>query len=461
MAHISIKKGLDIPIAGKPSGPIQPLITSGGSSMTTPKYLSLNLSSFDDIKFKLLVKVGDKVKIGQPLAEDRMSESRMFCSPASGSVHEIRRGHRRALTDIIIEVAAQEEFHETAVKQVSSREQLVVAMKMGGIFAHIRSRPFNLLADPHKVPRNIFIKAIESAPFVPSAEIQIEGYEEEFQQGLEALTKLTTGSVHLVYGKDSPSKAFQNARNVVKHTAEGPHPIGTYSVHIQFIDPILSVDDLVWTLSAHDVIILGHFLRTGRYFVDKVVSIAGPGVLPGKTGYFQMRLGMPISSLVAGRVDQKTPQRLISGDPLMGHRVDTDQFLGFSHTAFSIIPENTSREFLHFFRLGKDKYSFSKAYLSGHLDNSQREYFFTTNQHGEHRAFVDASLYDRVMPLPIPTMSLVKAVMAEDFDLAEQLGLISTDSEDFALPTFVCPSKMEMTEIIKNGLKKYAHEVLS
>lgn len=157
----------------------------------------------------------------------------------------------------------------------------------------------------------------------------------------------------------------------------------------------------------------------------------------------------------------KGPVRLVSGDPLMGKKVADVDFLGYYDTAFSAIPENTQREFLHFMGLGLGKYSFSKAYMSGHFDPKKKDFFFTTNQHGEHRPFIDSTLYDEVQPLNVPTMLLVKAVMAEDYDLADTLGLIDVDSEDFALPTFVCPSKMEMTDIIKNGLKQYSKEVLA
>ena len=143
----------------------------------------------------------------------------------------------------------------------------------------------------------------------------------------------------------------------------------------------------------------------------------------------------------------------------MGQKVDPKDFLGYYHFAFCAIPESSGREFLHFFRLGADKYSFSGAYLSGHLDPSKREYEFTTNLHGEERAFIDGSLYDRVMPLSLSTMTLVKAVMAEDYDRAHELGLLDVDSEDFALPTFVCPSKIEMTDIIKGGLQASAAEI--
>lgn len=152
--------------------------------------------------------------------------------------------------------------------------------------------------------------------------------------------------------------------------------------------------------------------------------------------------------------------RLVSGDPLSGRHVETEDYLGYFDYVFCVIPENTKREFLHFFRLGWDKYTFSKAYLSGHLDNSEKEYPFTTNQHGEHRPFIDNSLYDKVMPLNVSTIHLVKAVMAEDYDLAESLGLLEVDSEDFALPAFVDQSKIDMPDIIKNGLRRHAADVL-
>jgi len=263
--------------------------------------------------------------------------------------------------------------------------------------------------------------------------------------------------VHLVYRKNTPCKAFTDAANVEKHTVEGPHPAANPSLHIQKIAPILGPDDAVWTLSALDVVAIGHLLTRGKVFTDRIISIAGPGVLPNCIGYFKVRNGFPVSALVAGRIP-KGSMRFISGDPLMGKKVDIDDFMGFSETAFTVIPEGEEREFLHFMGLGGNKYSFSRAYISGHMDSKKRSYDFTTNQHGEHRAFIDSALYDKVMPLDVPTMLLVKAVMAEDFDRAEELGLLDVDSEDFALPTFVCPSKMEMTEIIKGGLRRHGKQ---
>lgn len=461
MVNIKISKGLDIPIQGHPEGLVKPLIQAGLSYQTVPAQIALDLKSFEDTKFRLLVKPGDTVNIGQPLAEDKETPGRMFVSPAAGTIKEIRRGLKRSLQDIVIDVANKEIFQEfTPLNPITaSREELIQRLLEGGCFTTIRSRPFNLLANPQKPPRSLFVKAIESAPFTPSAEMQIAGHENEFAAGLQTLTKIVDCPVHLVYRKGSTCKAFSEAAGVQKHTAEGPHPIANASLHIQKIDPIRSVEDVVWTLTAYDVMAIGYLLTKGKCLVEKTISIAGPGVLPDRTGYFKIRNGSPISSLISGRIPRGS-LRLISGDPLMGKKVAADDFLGYHDTVFTVIPENMEREFLHFMGLGHDKYSFSKAYFSGHLNHKNREYFFTTNQHGEHRPFIDSSLYDLVMPLEVPTMLLVKAVMAEDFDLAETLGLLEVDSEDFALPTFVCPSKMEMTEIVKTGLKQYAKEVL-
>lgn len=462
MSHIKITKGLDIPIKGKPEGIPKLLVASGEAhALKNPVQIALDFNPFEDLRFKLLVQVGEKVKLGQPLAEDKDTPGRYFVSPAGGVVREIRRGLKRRLLDIVVETSNHEEVkkHPLLSLNTASREELVGALMTGGLFARIRQRPFNFLANPQQIPRSIFVKAVESAPFTPPPDMQVKGYEKEFQEGLKTLAKLTNGAVHLIYQKDNLEPAFFNAEGVQKHTVEGPHPIGNVSLHIQHIDPIYSPQDVIWTLDVHTVVAIGYFLLRGEYLVNRVISIAGTGILEGKTGFFQVREGFPISSLIAGRV-AKGVVRFISGNPLNGRQVSAEDFLGYYDYVFCAIPENIKREFMHFFRLGIDKYTFSKTYLSGHLDNSQREYDFTTSQHGEERAFIDSTLYDKVNPLSVSIMHLVKAVLAEDYDLAVELGLLEVDAEDFDLATFVDPSKIEMNQIIRQGLKRYAADIL-
>lgn len=453
MVHIKTTKGLNIPIGGLPTGNIQEL--------PRPQIASLNLRPFEDLRFKLLVKAGDVVKIGQPLLSDKGSPDRVFVSPASGVVKDVLRGHKRHPTDIVIQLNDKDEHLEVNPINLgtTSRDDLLKALLAGGFFAQIRQRPFNSLANPDKTPRSIFVKALESAPLTPSAEMQVEGFEREFAVGLHALSMLTSGAVHLVYRSDTTNKAFREASHVTHHTAEGPHPIANPSLHIQQIDPISSVDDVVWTVNVLDVVDIGHYILTGRHNIHRIISIAGPGILEGKTGFFRLRAGYPISALIATRVP-KGLYRYVSGNPLTGDQVESDDFLGFTDTAFAVIPEAISREFLHFFRLGINKYTASGAYISGHLKNSKRLYDFTTSLHGEPRPFVTGEPGRDVTPLNINPMLLCKAIMAQDYELADSLGLLEVAPEDFALPTFVCPSKVEMTDIVKQGLKAYALEVL-
>lgn len=453
MVDIKVKKGLKIPIEGGPTGAIQNLIH--------PHCVALNLQPFNDLAFRLLVKPGDVVKIGTPLVEDKQCPGRFFVSPAAGLVKDILRGEKRRPHNIVIELSRREE-HETFPElhlETVSRPDLISYLLRGGLFSYIRSRPFNLLANPEKSPRSIFVKALESAPFSVCAKMQLEGHEQAFAVGLKALKKLTDGPVHLVHRKNSTCRSFTEAEGVVKHTAEGPHPVSNASLHIHLIDPIQKPEDVVWTVSALDVVRVGHLIQHRRIHNERVISIAGSSILPDKRGYYRVRDGTPVSHLIADRLSTGF-HRLISGDVLMGDKVEPDAYLGFYHTAFCAIPESYDREFLHFFRLGLGKYTASGAYVTGHLDNTDRKYRFNTSLHGEHRAFVTNVPYDRVMPMRIPTLSLVKAVMAEDFEQAVELGLLEVDSEDFALATFVCPSKIEMTEIMRKGLRDYAAEVL-
>ncbi len=442
---ICVKKGLDIPLAKGPVGDVQ--------SLPPPQQLALNLDPFDTIRFKLLIKQGDRVKIGQPLVESKTVPGQLFVSPAGGVVQEIRRGLKRRLLGIVIQRDEKEE-HEKYTPPPLERDKLLTFFAQSGLFPHIRMRPFDKVASAEYLPRAIFVRAIESLPFVPPAEMQLKGHESAFQKGLDALGKIA--EVHLVYREaESP---FSSMKGVCLHTAKGPHPVGNASVHIQAIAPIQSATDYVWTLGAIDVITIGKMILEGHYFTDRIVGIGGSGILEGRAGYVQTRMGCPITSLIANRIPSE-PIRLISGDPLTGTRYDAGDFLGFYHTCFSALLERTNREFLHFFRLGLKKYSATRAYLSGHVSPPKEGYSFTTNQHGEERAFIDGRIYDRVMPLKIPTMHLIKAILGEDFETAERLGLLEVASEDFALPAFICPSKIEMIQIVRQGLHSYATEM--
>lgn len=445
MVHLKIKKGLDIPLEGTPEGIVQ--------SLPVSSWIGLDYTPFHSLQPHLLVKPGDLVSIGQPLIEDKHNPKRVWTSPAAGTIKEIFRGEKRVLQGIqIVPDGTDRHFPWTPLAS-SSQEEFLSFLMRTGLWSWIQMRPFQLPIHPHLKPKSIFVKALESAPFTPSAEMQVQGQEKAFQAGLSALSSFVEGKVHLVYRKGTTASCFQQAKEVIHHTAEGPHPIANPSVHIQAICPIETSADIVWTLDVWAVIAIGVALLENRLLQERVVACAGNGFLPPFRRFYRVPLGISLEALTQSHLSS-LPTRVLSGDPLMG---EVRPFLGHFHTVCTALLENQKRQFLHFFRLGGDKYSASRGYLSGFLS---KPFSFTTSLHGEERAFIDPQVYDRVMPLQVPTVPLIKALLAQNFEEAQFLGLLEVAPEDFALPTFVCPSKIELVEIVEQGLKKHAAEVL-
>ncbi|MEM7174919.1 MAG: NADH:ubiquinone reductase (Na(+)-transporting) subunit A [Chlamydiota bacterium] len=445
--HIQIKKGLNIPLKGMPQGKLQLL--------PLPSTVSLDLSPFDHLRFTLLKKIGDQVRAGEPIVQAKDTHKLIFVSPGSGVVKEIVRGLKRRLLRVIIAVNPDEQPWLCEPLEIDSAppDQVMQLLLQGGIFPHIQVRPSFRLPDVEKLPEAVFIRALASAPFAPSPELEVLGKEKEFACGLKVLQLLCPDQVHLVFHASSSCEAFIQAQDIVKHTALGPHPIESSSIHIEAIYPIFNRDQVIWTLNVSTVIGIGNLLINGASYTDQVISIAGEGVSEEKRGFFRLCRGYPARELVHSHCSDPKKARLISGDPLMGEQIDEDGYIGFFHSVFCAIPEiEEKREMLHFLRPCRRFYTATATYLPKWW---KKNYSFTTHRRGEERAFVDPTIYNRVMPLLIPIVPLIKALLAEDYVAAEELGLLEVAPEDFALPTFVCPSKVEMVAIIERGIKAY------
>lgn len=440
MAHIKIKKGLNIPLTGTPKvGEVKTIQSTEAALDFTP--------FAPTIQPRLLVNVGDMVCIGQPLIEEKGGTKRIWTSPASGVVKEIRRGQKRILHAVIIESTGEASFHPISAL---NPEEPIQFLQQAGLLSYLWMRPFCLPAHPDKKPRSIFVKAIESAPFTPSAELQLDGRGKQFQLGLNLLSSIVNGQLHLIHSRNST--AFHSFENVRLHTAEGPHPISNPSLHIQLLDPILTPKDSVWTIDVPGVIAIGQAIETGKLHPYRIISLAGNGILPEHQGYYRIADGADIQSIVSNRLSSQ-PSRLISGDPLNGMTTTLDSHIGYGHSVVCSILEEQKRSPLHFFRLKNRSFTSSGAYFQN--ANAQ----VSTRLHGEQRAFIDPNIYDRVMPLQIPTVPLIKALLTGDFETAEILGILEVAPEDFSLPTFICPSKIEMVDIVRNSLYKMASEL--
>ncbi len=454
MAAFTIKKGLDIKLAGAP----EPLVVDAPSTDT----VSVFPSDFGSIKPRLEVQEGATVKRGSPLLHDKQNEALRMTAPAGGTVASIVYGPRRALERIVIKVDAQEQvesYPRHQAHQISSlsREALVGLLQQTGLLALLRQRPFGKMAQPATPPKSIFVNAAATAPFQPDVNVLLKGRETAFQAGLDALTRLTDGKVHLCLdARKANAAALTEARSVQVHTFDGPHPSGNTSVHISRLDP-LKPHDIVWTIKAVDVLQVGHLLLNGEVPGTRVVSVGGHGVAEGQRKYYRVRIGQSLASLLEGKL-AAGEQRVIRGDVLAGEKTGEHDAVRLLDTGFTVLPEDRERHLLGWAGPGFSFFSASRAFASTWLGGLSKTWALGTNQHGELRPMVLTGLYDKYLPLDIMTDYLVRAVLANDTDEAIKLGILETEPEDFALCAFACPSKMDLMGIIRKGLQDIEKE---
>jgi len=444
--HIHIKKGRDLNIKGKP----ETKILRGPKS----RRVAVLVDEFPHIKPKLQVAEGDTVEIGTCLFFDKKNPQIRFLSPGGGTVAVIERGERRAIQRIIIDLAENEKsvqldhWDEGDLDKLSKKD-VTDHLLTGGLWPTLRQRPFSCIANPQDTPRSIFINGMNTEPLAGKMDLVMRNQKEAFHAGVKVLNKLTPGSVYLSVGEGGAHnvEAFHDLSEDVKiYEFSGPHPAGTTSVHIYHIER-LKKDEVVWTLNAFEAALIGWLFLEGRYPVERTVAVAGQGVIHPQ--HYHTRLGASLESLTQDNVHPGT-MRTISGSVLTGFMNRQNGYLSFYKPDITVIPEGKERKFLGWISPGLNKLSFSRSFLSALIPQKPQD--VNTNLHGSLRTIIATDIYDRYMPLDIYALPLVKAVIGQDIDTAERLGILECDPEDFALASFMDPSKLDVCGIIQQGL---------
>ncbi len=445
---IKIRKGLNIKLAGKAEKVLE-------KTELLSTY-AVKPTDFPGLVPKLLVKPEDKVKAGTPLFYDKNKPEVLFTSPVSGTVKTINRGERRAILEVIVESDGSQVFEqfETGNLESLSRDEVKAIILKSGAWPGIIQRPYAVVANPADSPKSIFISGLDSAPLASDYDYAITGEEAAMQKGVDVLRKLTDGAVHLTVAADNATNSiFNRIKGVEYHQISGPHPAGNVGIQIHHIAPI-NKGDVVWTLDPWAVIILGRLFLKGIYDAQKVIALVGSEVL--KPRYYRVISGAGIEKIVAGKVSD-APLRYISGNVLTGEKVTTHGFLGYYHNTLTVIPEGKHFEFLGWAAPGFNKFSASKTFLSSLLP--KKTYRLDTNLNGGERAYVMTGQYEKVVPMDVYPVHLIKAILAEDIEAMENLGIYEVAEEDFALCEYVCTSKIEVQEIVRRGLDMMMKEM--
>jgi len=436
---IKIKKGLDIRLKGEAEKTL---------SEINSKSFAIKPTDFIGVFPKLLVKEGDEVKAGTPLFFDKNRENIQFTAPISGRVSEIKRGAKRILQEIKIDADEQIAYVDFGAADPNKldREKIVEKLLKSGVWPLIRQRPYSVIANPENNPKAIHISAFDTNPLAADYDFIVHGYGEEFQMGLDALAKLTSGKVHLNVEVNTSSKVFTNSKNVQINEFSGPHPAGNVGTQIHAIDPI-NKGDIVWYLYPQDVLSIGRLFKEGRFNAKRIVALCGSEVL--KPRYYKTILGTSIESMIQNNVTDVN-KRVISGNVFTGDRVENTGYVGFYHSQVTVIPEGNQYEFFGWMFPSFKKHSFYRTALSWITPN--KKYSLNTNLNGGERAIVVTGQFEKVMPLDIYPIQLIKACMIEDIDAMENLGIYEVDEEDFALCEYIDTSKINIQEVIRKGL---------
>ncbi|MBN1158553.1 MAG: Na(+)-translocating NADH-quinone reductase subunit A [Bacteroidales bacterium] len=444
----SVRKGLNISLAGRAEKVFAKVEPSDLYALKPP--------DFHGLVPRLQVKEGADVKAGSVLFTDKNRPDICFTSPVSGKVTSINRGERRIILEVVVKADKDNvyETFRTGDPFTMSREDIVDNLLKSGLWPVLRQRPYNIIANPRDVPKSVFISAFDSAPLAPDYDFIIMGMEEDFQAGINVLSRLTPGKVHININDEYPaSTAFSQARYAQVNRFRGPHPSGNVGVQIQRVDP-LNKGEIIWVLNVQDVVTIGRLFKTGKYDLSRVVALTGSEVKNPR--YYRTTGCSSIHHLVRDNV-REGQNRYISGNVLTGTRIASEGFLGYYDSQITVIPEGNHFEFLGWAMPGFNKYSASRTFWSWLLP--RREYVVDTNLHGGQRAFVLTGLYEKVFPMDIHPMQLLKAIMAEDIDQMEKLGIYEVAEEDFALCEFVDPSKTEMQALVRKGLDTMIREM--
>ncbi|MDX1684078.1 MAG: Na(+)-translocating NADH-quinone reductase subunit A [Saprospiraceae bacterium] len=395
---------------------------------------------------KMMVEEGQEVKAGTPLFYDKKRPEILYVSPVSGEFIELNRGEKRSIAEVVILADSDQKFVQHTVPSLENRKEVIEFMKKSGAWTLLRQRPFDVVPEPDVTPKNIFVSTFDTGPLAPDNNFIVDGRGEDFQKGLDVLNQLTDGKVYLgLDAKEMAAEEFVNARDVEKKWFYGKHPAGNVGVQIHHIAPI-KVGDVVWCLGVQDILVLGHLFNTGRFNNERTIALTGAPL--AETGYVKTRAGARISDLV-GDIE-KDDYRFVSGDVLSGKKMGKEGFMRSFDDQLTVLEEGDYYEMFGWLIPHSLRPSVSGTYPNRLF--SDLRYEADTNTHGEKRAFVVTGQYEKLLPMDIYLQALMKAIITNDFERMEGLGIHELSEEDVALCEFACTSKQPLQKILRDGL---------
>ena len=438
---IKLRKGLDINLQGKAEQTKIGLKPAG--------LYALQPDDFTGVVPKVVVKEGEQVEAGQALFVDKNHPEILFVSPVSGKVKAVVRGERRKVLAVQVEAAQQQQpvDHGKNSPQNMKAQEVVDLLLKAGLFGFINQLPYAVVANPQDKPMAIAVSALRDKPLAADFEYELKGQENDWQTGLDALAKIAP--VYLGIGKNQSAKALVDAKNVEVNVFDGPCPAGNVGVQVNHLCPV-NKGEVVWTVEPTAVLFIGRLFNTGKVDLTRCVAFVGSEVK--KPAYVDMMVGQELNPLLANSLKNTKYVRIINGNVLTGVPTTKEGFLGAHSSEITVIPEGDNVDELAGWIMPRlNQFSVNRSYFSW-LFGKKKEYALDARVKGGERHMIMSGEYDRVFPMDIYPEYLIKAIITNDIDRMEQLGIYEVAPEDFALAEFVCSSKLELQKIVREGL---------
>jgi len=297
---------------------------------------------------KPIVAVGDKVKVGQVIAEPGGFISAFVHSPVSGEVKAIAPRQDIAgnwMTHVEIAVEGDEwvegaDLTDTLITELPSREEALEKIKNGGVVglggatfpAHVKLNPA-----PGSKAECLILNGAECEPFLTSDYRIMLERTKEIVVGAAIMQKILGGCktvIGIEENKPEAIKAMKEAvsalpyENITVQTLKKRYPQGGEK---QLIDAVMKrqvksgglpisvgavVQNVATSLAVYEAV------QKNKPLVTNTLTITGDCLPVEKQHNYLFRIGMPLSYIAeyAGGIPEDAA-KLISGGPMMGKAI--------------------------------------------------------------------------------------------------------------------------------------------
>ena len=435
MKTIKVKNTRNIDVGGKPGDSL--------AQKTQLTSVAVSPSLYSHIRPKLLVKVGDSVKIGTPLFFDKQDERLVFVSPQSGAIGDIIYGERRTIKHIVVEVKGEEYEAGNALTESDLSSSTVDSLKetiiKQGLWSSFRQFPFlNIPKTSVELPSSIYISLDEDEPHYPKASLFLKGNEEYFNFGVQALKKLFK-NVNIAASKEDTL----NLDLDLTHRLKGYYPANNEGAFL-YANKQDASENQAFTIKPQKVIQLGYMLKTGKYLNTKIITVAGSEL--NNPTHMQVSEGISLSDIFADETIKDT-HRVIAGGIFRGRKAAMDEYLGGDDDSVHILSEDIKQDLFGFFKLGFNKPTLSRVYA--YALSPKKDLELDTSLYGEDRSCISCGICPDVCPVGMHPQEVMKNLADNRTSEAMDLGLL--DCTLCGLCTYACPSKVELNDIFKQA----------